>query len=349
MFSPSPAYFIPLLRRLSSRKWRLFIPSLICAIAPLAGCLPDDSIPTSSPPENSNFKVAMILPATIDDGSWSQSGYEGLQLIQQELGAQVAHTEQAGELSDAEKEKIIEQYALNGFNFIIGHGGEFLNAIEKVAENYPRVKFSATTNCPGNNINQGCLTFRGGELGYLAGVVAALKTKTQKVGFIGGVDYAHMKERAILFERGVKSIDPKIEVKVDWLGSWTDEEKAKKLATQQVESGVDIISISAEPAEESVYSLTSKKDFYLIGWQLDRAPLAPDRVVTSALQDVPKMMLQGAILVEKGRWEGKQYKLGIEDGVQELAPFRGTLAPAEKARVKSITEDILTDEIDVFL
>jgi basic membrane protein A len=350
MLSRSLSYFIQhIVRPIRYRRWQVFALSFVCAIALAVGCSPNNSISTPSPRRNSNLKVAMILPATIDDGSWSQSGYEGLQLIKQELGAQIAYTEQAGELSETETEKIIEKYALDGFNFIIGHGGEFLTAIENVAQNHPRVKFSATTNCPGNNINQGCLAFRGGELSYLTGVIAALKTKTHKIGFIGGVDYPHMKEREILFERGAKSIYPQIEIKVDWLGNWTDKTKAKNLALKQTESGVDIISISAEPAEESVYSLAAEKGFYLIGWQLDRATLAPDRVLTSAIQDVPKLMLQGSILVEKGRWEGKQYKLGIEDGVQELAPFRGLLTPAEEAKVKAITEDILTDKIDVFL
>ncbi|MGB7273028.1 MAG: BMP family ABC transporter substrate-binding protein, partial [Geitlerinemataceae cyanobacterium] len=205
------------------------------------------------------------------------------------------------------------------------------------------------TNCPGNNINQGCLSFRGEELGYLAGVIAALKTKTGKVGFIGGVDYPHMKAREILFERGAKSINPDIAVQVDWVGSWTDEDKAVATAQKQIGAGVDVISISAEPAEEAVYALSKKQNFYLIGWQLDRYKLAPDRVITSAIQDVPKLMLQGAVLVQKGRWEGKQYKFGITEGVQELAPFRSSLTDAKEAKIKQITEDIITDRINTYL
>jgi basic membrane protein A and related proteins len=232
---------------------------------------------------------------------------------------------------------------------VIGHGGEFLEVIEEVATEFPRTKFSVTTNCSGNNINQGCLSFRGEELGYLAGAIAALKTKTKIVGFIGGVDYPHMKARAILFERGAKSINPDITVKVDWIGSWTEKDRAKATAQKHVDAGVDVISISAEPAEEVVFPMAKEKGFYLIGWQLDRYNLAPDRVITSAIQDVPKLMLQGAVLVQKGRWEGKQYKFGITEGVQEIAPFRGALTPAEESLVKTITEDILTDKIDTHL
>jgi basic membrane protein A and related proteins len=340
---------LQLVRIVRRRMFLRFSLSFLLVIALSVSCTPNNAPQTEAeaPPKTSNFKVAMVLPATINDGSWSQAGYEGLQLIEKELGAQIAYTENAGELSDPEKEKVFEKYAKDGFDFVIGHGGEFLAGVEAVAIEYPRIKFSATTNCAGNNINQGCLSIRSGELGYLTGVIAAMKTKTNKVAFLGGVDYAHMKERAMLFERGAKSINPKIEVQIDWLGNWTDKEKIKTIAQKQLESGVDVISISAEPAEESVFPLAQEKGFWMIGWDRDRSNLAPDRVITSAIQNIPQLMLKGAILAQTGRWQGKQYKLGIEDGVQELAPFRGLLTPEQEAKIKAITEDILTDKIDV--
>jgi basic membrane protein A and related proteins len=312
-------------------------------------CSRDETDVVATPTRSSNFKVAMVLPGPKDDGSWSQSAYEGLKLIETELGAKIAYTENAGKLSEDRITDVIQKYAQDGYKFVIGHGGEFLEAIEEVAPNFPRTKFSVTTNCPGNNVNQGCLSFRGEELGYLSGAIAALKTKTGKIGFIGGEEYPHMKARAILFERGAKSMKPDIEVQVDWVGSWDKPKPAIAIAKKQVDAGVDVISISAEPAEEAVYALAQEWGIYLMGWQLDRYKLAPDRVITSAIQDVPKLMLQGAVLVQKGRWEGKQYKFGITEGVQELAPFRDSLTPAEETIIKKITEDILTDKIDTHL
>lgn len=312
-------------------------------------CSRDRVIPTSTPHRSSHFQVAMVLPGPKDDGSWSQSGYEGLRLIEKELGVRVAYTDNVGKLSDAQMKTTIRNYAKNGYKFVIGHGGEYLEAIEQIAPEFPRTKFSVTTNCPGNNVNQGCLSFRGEELGYLTGAIAALKTKTGKIGWVGGVDYPHMKAREILFERGAKSINPDIEITVDWIGSWTDREKVIATSQKQVKAGVDVISISAEPAEEAVYPLAKKWGIHLIGWQLDRYELAPNHVITSAIQDVSKLMLQGAVLVQKGRWEGKQYKFGLVEGVQELAPFRGSLTPDEENRVKTIIENILTGNLDTHL
>lgn len=312
-------------------------------------CSHYDTNTAATPTHPSNFKVAMVLPGPNDDGSWSQAGYEGLKLIEETLNAQIAYTDNAGELSEDRMKEVIRKYAKDGYKFVIGHGGEFLGAIEEIAPDFPRTKFSVTTNCPGNNINQGCLSFRGEELGYLAGAIAALKTKTGKIGLIGGIDYPHMKARSILFERGAKAMKPDIEIQVDWIGSWTDKEKAIAIAQKQISAGVDVISISAEPAEEAVYNLAKKQNFYLIGWHVDRDKFAPGRVITSAIQDVPKLMLQGAVLVQKGRWEGKQYKFGITEGVQEFAPFRGSLTEEEEVKIQKLTEDILTDKINTYL
>ncbi|HIK53278.1 MAG TPA: BMP family protein, partial [Oscillatoriales cyanobacterium M59_W2019_021] len=209
------------------RFWR-WVPIGFCLFVSFSlGCRQSDLDPAAIPTRPSNFKVAMVLPGPKNDGSWSQAGYEGLKLIESTLNAQVAYTDNTGKISEEKTKEKIRNYAREGYKFVIGHGGEYLEAIEEIAPEFPRTKFSVSTNCPGNNINQGCLSFRGEELGYLTGAIAALKTKTGKVGFVGGIDYPHMKAREILFERGAKSIDPDIEVAVDWLGNWTDREKAK--------------------------------------------------------------------------------------------------------------------------
>ncbi len=81
-----------------------------------------------------------------------------------------------------------------------------------MAEEFPRTNFTIVGSYAGNNNNFGALSFRDGELGYLTGVIAALKTKTNEVAYIGGEPYRHVQERAILFERGASK--PEIEVSV---------------------------------------------------------------------------------------------------------------------------------------
>ncbi|MBE7556489.1 MAG: BMP family protein [Anaerolineales bacterium] len=312
----------------------------------LAGCggAPNASSPDSAKAAPGAFKVAMVLPGEANDGAWSQAGYEGLKLIEKELGAQVAHSVN---ITEADAEKIFRQYAQDGYDFIIGHGGEYIPAAEVVAKEFPRTKFALMAGYGGNNKNLGALSFRDSEIGYLMGAVAGIKTKTNKLAFIGGVDYPHMQEQATSFERGAKAANPKVEVAIEWVGSWTDEAKTKQIAEAQVKAGADVLVGNVDAASQAVFETAKNAGVYALGWSLDQHDMAPNTILTSGIQRMPVLALEGATLVQQGRWEGKQYKFGLQEGAQELAPFYGLLSPEEEARVKTVREDIVTGKIDV--
>jgi basic membrane lipoprotein Med (substrate-binding protein (PBP1-ABC) superfamily) len=216
-----------------------------------------------------------------------------------------------------------------------------------VAEEFPRTSFAVVAGYAGNNKNFGALSFRDGEMGYLTGVVAALKTKTNKVAYIGGEPYAHTQEHATLFERGAKATKPAIAVSIRWVESWTDADKTRQITQAETEAGADVLVISVDQASSAGLDVVQKAGVYAIGWSVDQHELAPDTILTSAIQRVPVLLLEGANLVQQGRWEGKQYKFGLREGAQDLAPFYGLLTPEEEERVKAVKEDILTGKIDI--
>lgn len=313
----------------------------------IISCRLGSSDTADTSPTASNFKVAIVIPDAIDDRGWSQSGYEGLKLIEKQLKAEVAYTEKTNLIPPDEVANILRGYAKQGFNFIICHGGQYISAAKIVAKEFQRTKFALIGGYGGNNINLGSLSFRDGELGYLAGVVAALKTKTNKVLFMGGVDYSNIKEQATLFARGAKAIKPDISVTIAWLGNWTATDKARKIAEEQIKSGVDVLAVDADPAGLVVHQIAQKRGVYSIGWIQDQYHLAPGSVLTSGVQRISNLMLKGANLVLEGRWEGKQYKFGLREKVQELAAFRETLTSDQQLRVNKIEDEILTGKIDV--
>lgn len=310
----------------------------------LGGCLGPPEPAAQPAAAAGRFRVAMVLPGPIDDQTWNTSGYEGLLLIEKEMGAQVAYT---AELAEEDYEKVLRQYAQEGYDFIIAHGGQFVPAAEVVTEEFPRTKFVVMTQYAGNNKNLGALSFRDGEMGYLVGVVAALKSRSHKVAFIGGQPFSNIVERSVLFERGARAIDPQIEVTVAWVGSWTDEARAAEIAQELLAGGTDVIVVNANAASLAVHKAAEKAGAYTIGWNLDRSEVAPGTIITSAVQQVPQLLLEGALLVQQGRWEGKQYKFGLHEGVQDLAPFHGLLSPEAEAQVNTIKEQIVTGKIDV--
>jgi len=216
-----------------------------------------------------------------------------------------------------------------------------------VAKEFPRTKFAIVGAYAGNNQNLGSLSFADSEMGYLAGVVAALKSKTHKIAYIGGIDYPELKANAAMIERGAKAINPATVVSINWVGDWQDSAKAIALAQAQINAGADVLLVQVDAAGLPVLTLAEQAGIYAIGTAQDQHGVAPKAVLTSIMQNVPALFLHGATLVQQGRWEGKQYKLGLQDGVQDLAPFYGLLTPDQEQTVKAIRNDIMLGKIDV--
>lgn len=307
---------------------------------------PQSSSPPSPVVEADSLKVGMVLDGAHTDKSWSQGGYEGLKLIESQYNAQVDFKDSIN--GDADSIKALRDYAEQDYDLIIAHSGGYITAAETVAKDFPQIKFALVSTYGGNNQNLGAVGFRSGEVGYLTGYLAALKTKTNKVGYIVGADYPVYKEEAALFERGAKAQKPNIEVSTVFLDTWTDTEKATQVAMDLVNSGVDLLAINADEAGiAAIKAVTQKEGVYVIGWTKDLYDVAPGRVITSVLQDIPALVLNAATLVQQGRWEGKLYKFGLREKIYDFAPFRGLLTPDEEAAFKDVRDRVATGKVDI--
>lgn len=327
------------------RRFNCFCLSLLTFF--LVGCLHTDvELQDTTQPETSNaFKVAILLSGSKADGNWNQGCYEGLIQIEKKYNAQVAYSEY---VTANQGEKVLRKYAQENYDFIIAAGGGYLNAIEKVALEYPRSKFAVIATYPGNNKNLGALSFRAGEAGYLSGVIAAMKTKTNKVAYVAGADYQMPVEAAKLYRRGAQEINPDIEVYTEYLQTWTDGEKAINVTQDLVKKGVDIFTINADEAGvAAIEVLKQNPNVYMIGWIKDLHELAPERMITSVLHDFPALLINASALVQEGRWQGTLYKYGLKEGIYEFAPFRGLLTEQQQRQFSQIKERIVNGEIDI--
>ncbi|VXD15617.1 Basic membrane lipoprotein [Planktothrix serta PCC 8927] len=304
-----------------------------------------EELTTSPSDSQSQFKVASILSGSIQDGSWTQANYEGLKLIEKQYNTEISYIDN---ILDADSEALIRRYAEQGYDLIIGHSGGYIKAMENVAKDFPETKFALVTTYAGNNKNLGAVAFRSGEVGYLTGALAAIKTKTNKVAYMVGFDYPFYKEEEELFRRGATETKPNIEVYTKFLQTWIDTEKGNKVALDWLKQGVDVIAINADVAGLTALKLAGEKPgVYGIGWTKDQYNLAPGKVLTSVLQNIPELVLKIATLVQQGRWEGKQYKYGLREKIYDFAPFRGTLTPEEEAKFNQIKQQVVTGKIDI--
>lgn len=311
-------------------------------------CSQQDSEPTASPIGEAGFKVALVVPRSREEDTWSQSGYQGLTLIEKELGVQVAYTEEADKLSPEQLERVFRQYANEDFNFIVAQGGQFQEPLEKVAAEFPRAQFALIGGHPGNQKNLGALGFRMTDVGYLFGAIAGLKTKTNKVAMLGGLplpDYVDMSES---FERGAKAVNREVRVAIEWVNSFEDRDKAKQVAQKTIATGADVILIYCGQANPAAIEIAAAKGVYILPIdEVERTKMPPETVLTTGLLKIPILLLEGTRLAQKGQWEGKQYRFGFENGAIELAPFRESLTSEQKAKIEALKEEIISGKVDV--
>lgn len=327
--------------RLNSLGW--LVTSIVAML--LVACSPDPPEEKAGEDESSRgaFQVAMLLPGSVDDQSWNTTGYNALLLVRQKLGAAVDYTES---VAQEDMEPLFERYAREGYDLIIGHGGQFIAAAEQAASHFPRTNFMVVATDAGNNVNLGTVQFAQEELGFLAGAVAGLKTRSNKVAYISGRPYTHMNEKGASFVAGAQYINPSTQALSLTLNTWTDREKAISCADKLIEAGFDVLAVDADSAGLPIHRLAEEASIHTIGWAADQYDLAPKGVLTSGIQRAEIAILAGAELARLGRWEGKLYKFGLKDGAQNLAPFHGKLDSKMKAVMTRLQKDILAGIID---
>lgn len=196
----------------------------------LAGC---GGAPAAAP-----LRVAMILPGPIDDFSWNQSGFEALQRMQRELGAAVTYQENVAPAAFAAQFRAL---ASAGNGLVIGHGAQLYAAASTVAPEFPQTKFVVVSDDPGNGANLSTVSFRNAETGYLVGLVAALKTTSLHIAYIGGVANSAQQAAYGAVVRGAHAVNPAITVDLRWVDSWTDQAVGALVARAALRQGADVL------------------------------------------------------------------------------------------------------------
>lgn len=276
-------------------------------------------------PNTNPFKVLLFLPHNIDDGSWNQMGYETLMKIGREEQISVEyHPETNPEMVDS----LMQAYAGQQNIFVIGHGGEYGKPFESVALKHPQIKFAVTGRHPGNARNMGSIS-TGSGFCYLAGVIAAMKSKSNHVGILLGYDYPHLQAQYLAYSKGAQAIKPNIKVSVRYVGSWEDQPTALRMAGEMCDANVDVILVNMDMVSPSVHSFATEKGIKTISITKDERQNYPNTVVAALMTDFYKQMHTAIQIFLQGQWEGKAYRFGIREGVTYVEPAENALTNEE--------------------
>lgn len=292
------------------------------AAAPMAfGSLPADA---------AGLKIAMILPGPITDNDWNSVGYNGLEAAAKALGADVAYSEN---VSDADAERVLRDYANRGYQLIFSHSFSFGDATLNVAEDFPDTIFMAGT---ARELAKNVGTYSNPDYqgAYLAGMLAAGTSKSKTIGWVGGMPAPNMLANLHAYEAGATAEVPDAKVLHSFIGSWFDPPKTKEAAVAQVEQGADVLSAQGV----GVIDAAIAKNVYAIGAMTDQNHLGEKTVLTSVLWDIGPLVTAVGKEVDAKTWTSKNWSYGIAEGSVKLADFHGLDANVPPAVLKAVTD-----------
>ncbi len=234
------------------------------------------------------YKIGMISDTGgVNDESFNQSTWEGLQQAQEKYGKDKVQVKYVESSQEADYTPNIETFVEEDLDLIIGVGYKMAGAIEEASKNYPDVQFAIIDHAYEKQPeNVTSLIYEDNTAAYLAGLVAAKKTETNKVAFIGGIKSATLDKFEYGFRAGVKAANPKCELTVRYLNSFSDSALAKSVANQMHKDGVDVIYTAAGAAGTGAIEAAKENNKMAIGVDVDQSPLAPDNIISSTMKNV---------------------------------------------------------------
>lgn len=293
-----------------------------------------------------NIKVAGIYTQPIQQ-KWDARLHQGLLAAKASSGIDYVFSEK---VANTDYIRVLREYCESGAKLIVGEAFGISKEARKVADEYPDIAFLMGDPFKPHGSNFSVFDNYIHEPCYLMGVLAGSMTKTNKLGMVGGYPIGEVNRLFHAFINGAKSVNPKVEVKVTFIGSWYDPPKAKEAAFAQVEAGVDVL--YAERA--GVVDAARGKGVIAFGNvnDMNKEENGTNVVVTSALWHMEAAIAHAVSRVKAGTFAAEDYKewTMMQKGGASLAPyheFDSKIPAAAKAKVEKLKSEILNGSFTV--
>jgi basic membrane protein A and related proteins len=283
-------------------------------------------------------KMAMILPGTIQDADFNTLGYVALQDVAKRLDVQVSHSEN---VAVADAERVSREYIASGHDIVAYHGGQFITIMQKLAAQFPRVVFiqEASGRVPATPTNVWVIGRKYYQGYYALGALAALATRSNKIGLVGGVRIPDVISSTNAVLMAIKEYNPRAELIYNFVGDFNDPVKARQTAEAQLAAGADVlvtfVNLGVYGVAEAAKA--SGRPVLITTLYTEKWDSAPKNMSVSLLFDFtrPYREIVGRIL--KGEASG-YYEMRPGSGF-ELSEIR-QVPPAVATRVKALFGEI---------
>lgn len=297
-----------------------------------------------------DLKVGIVLSTGgLGDKSFNDSAYRGLERAKAELGINFKYIEPA---SPSEDEQFLREYADAGYDLIVATGFQMKNAAEKVAGDYPNLKFVVIDDVI-DKPNTKSLIFKEAEGSFLAGAAAAMASKTGVVGFVGGIEVPTIQKFQKGYEQGAKYVNPSVKVISIYVGGqnpFNDPVKGKEIALAEIQQGADVIYHGAGATGIGVIDAARESKVLAIGVDSNQDDVAPGTVLTSMLKNVDVAVFETVKALKENIFEPGVKEFGVKENGVGLTDFKNTkeiMGEENLKKLEQIKADIAEGKIVV--
>ncbi len=276
------------------------------------------------------FKVAMICDSSISDGGWGAACYNGMTAAAESRGWETAYTDAIDQSAYADT---MISYCDLGYDMIFAPGNQYSDAVAQVAADYPNVAFAVlngSTSLPTANIMS--ILPNADQIGSIAGIIAGLMSKSNVIGFIGGMELDTTKSKLAQFTAAAQVINPDIKVVSAYAGSFNDTAKGMELAASMINEGADVFFGDASAVDSGARQAIDQANgdtvkIVDIGQPADLLGQNPC-VVSSVVTDNAAMIAICLEKVENGTFGNEVVFGSLENGAVYLGKFNDALMDA---------------------
>lgn len=266
------------------------------------------------------LRVALILPGSDTDKGWNQMAREGLDLIKKDLKAQ---TKAVTNVKSSDFYNQISNFAQDGYDVIICHGGEFEKSAAQAAKTYPKTKI-IVGGCPVDIKGATAVEFMTRDASELVGYVAGKVSKSKKAAFVGAMKVGPLEACYAGMTAGLKTADTGVEaLPALWTNSWDSPIRARESTENAMNAGADVIYQNVDAAAIGVFQAVQAankngKTTYAFGCNSNQNALASDVILGSVVLDIPKAYLDLVKEMAGGKPAPGPRKLALAGGYVDL-------------------------------
>ena len=306
----------------------------------------DTEAETEEDIDGTGFKIGMVTDVGgVNDGSFNQSAWEGLQRAAENFGCEVKYIESKG---DADFVPNIESFLDEDYDLIICTGYVMADAVRDAAELNPDQKFAIVDDASNADLdNVTCMMFEQEQASYLVGLAAGYTTESNVVGFVVGQANETMNSFGYGYLAGVLDANPDATILQYNANSFGDASAGKTAVNTMVTKGADVVFHAAGGTGLGVIDGCKENGIWAIGVDSDQSPLAPETILTSALKRVDNACYDATKKAVLGTLEGGVATYDLAAGGVDIAPTTDNLSKDVLEKIEDAKKDIIAGDLVV--